>query len=149
MAGKWTDRFLRIAAEVAAWSKDPRTKVGAVAVIARRIVGTGYNGLPEGVRDLIERMLPPDKYRWTCHAEANLVATAARSVLAGATVYVTHHPCSQCAALLIQAGVKRVIVGSGQTNMPPEEFEISAIMFREAEIMCEHTTELNVPKMGD
>lgn len=137
MRGKWAERFLRIAAEIGSWSKDPRTKVGAVAIRDRRIIGEGYNGLPQGVRDEPSRMLPPDKYRWTCHAEANLVATAARSILAGATIYVTHYPCSQCAALLIQAGVAHVIVGKGVTNMPPEEFEISATMFKEADIRCE------------
>jgi len=53
MAGKWTKRFLDMAAVVAEWSKDPSTKVGAVAVDpdSRAVLSTGYNGLPRGVED--------------------------------------------------------------------------------------------------
>ena len=45
---KWDERFSRIAYEVATWSKDPGTKVGAVLVLDRRIIATGYNGFPHG-----------------------------------------------------------------------------------------------------
>lgn len=131
---KWARRFMRLAREVASWSKDPRTKVGAVAVgQARDVLAEGYNGLPRRVADVPARMEAPAKYDWTVHAEANLVAHAARSVLAGSTVYVTHCCCSQCAALLINAGVAKVIVDSSNTtNMPPEKFAIARMMFAEA-----------------
>lgn len=131
---KWAGRFMRLAREFASWSKDPRTKVGAVAVgSARNVLAEGYNGLPRGVRDLPERMQAPAKYDWTLHAEANVVAHAARSVLAGSTVYVTHCCCAQCAALLINAGVTAVIVDAATaTNMPPEKFDIARLMFKEA-----------------
>lgn len=131
---KWAKRFMRLAREIASWSKDPQTHVGAVAIgSAKQVLAEGYNGLPRGVKDLPERLVPPAKYEFTVHAEANLVAHAARSVLAGSTVYVTHCCCAQCAALLINAGVKTVIVDSTtRTNMPAEKFEIARTMFMEA-----------------
>lgn len=130
---KWVTRFLRMAFEVAGWSKDPSTRVGAVARDKDRVVlGTGYNGLPRGVDDLPERMERPEKYLWTAHAEENLVAQAARRVLGGSTVTVTHMCCNACARMLINAGVARVEVGDGRTSMPPEQFEVARQMFMEA-----------------
>lgn len=137
---KWSRRFLTLARTIASWSKDPSTKVGAVAVgDGRQILCEGYNGLPRGVGDNSDRMERPAKYLWTVHAEANLVAHAAAHgvSLRGATVYVTHNPCAQCAALLIQAGIKRVIVdraGEGKTKMGDETFVVAGRMFREANV---------------
>jgi len=129
----WQQWFLELAALVGSRSKDPSTQVGAVAHdCAHGIVEVGYNGLPRGVEDRPERMERPAKYHWTVHAEANLVAQAAQSRLRGKVVTVTHMPCSQCAALLIQAGVGVVVVGDGKTSMPDEVFLISRQMFREA-----------------
>lgn len=129
----WAQRFIQMAQMISSWSKDPRTKVGAVAVgPENEIVATGFNGLPRGVVDASERMLAPQKYDWTIHAEANLVAHAARPVLSGKTVYITHPPCAQCAGLLIQAGVRRIVYGDGTTNMPPEKFDIARIKCCEA-----------------
>ena len=133
----WDAYFMELAEKVASRSKDPSTKVGCVVVTEDRVIATtGYNGLPRGVGDLPERMERPAKYLWTAHAECNAVAQAARvgARLKGGTAYVTHEPCSRCAIILIQAGVAQVIIGSGKTNMPEEEFEISRIMFEEANI---------------
>jgi dCMP deaminase len=47
---------------------------------------------------------------------------------------VTHHPCASCARTLIQAGIKSVIIGTGTTSMPAEEFQAAAQMFSEAEV---------------
>ena len=74
----------------------------------------------------------PAKYLWTAHAEENLVANAARSRLEGSTVYVTHFCCNACARMLINAGVKRVVVGTGKTSMPIEQFTVASRMFYEA-----------------
>lgn len=136
---KWTSRFLELAATIAQWSKDPSTKVGAIAIDddCRRIMETGYNGIPRGVMDISARMERPDKYKFMCHAEANLVAHAARPILSGSTVIVTHYPCCDCAKLLINAGVKRIVCGSGQTNMKPEMFEAARTMFAEAGVEVE------------
>lgn len=129
---KWHNRFLDLAKHIASWSKDT-TKVGAVAVApSKQILETGFNGLPRGVLDLPERMQRPAKYLWTSHAEENLVSHAARQVLAGSTVYVTHLCCSKCARMLVNAGVSRVIVGDGLTSMPQEEFDVATQMLSEA-----------------
>jgi dCMP deaminase len=137
----WTRRFLGLAKSVADWSKDPNTRVGAVAVDEhRRVLETGYNGLPRGVQDLSERMERPAKYLWTSHAEENLVSHAARDRLAGSTVYVTHLCCSRCARMLINAGVAKVVCGPGTTSMPQEEFDAAMTMFTEAAVELEMRT---------
>lgn len=133
MVDKWLRRFLDHASHIAGWSKDPSTKVGAIAVDDSRVVlETGFNGLPRGVSDLPERMERPAKYLWTAHAEENLVAQAARPRLKGSTVYVTHLCCNSCARMLVNAGVKKVVCGNGTTSMPVEQFEIALVMFAEA-----------------
>lgn len=134
---KWVHQFIELAHHVATWSKDPRTQVGAVAVDpeSKAILETGYNGLPRGVHDLNERMYAPQKYLFTAHAEENLVAHAARKVLAGSTVYVTHLCCAACARMLINAGVAKVIVGNGKTSMPSEQFEVAKTMFEESGVL--------------
>lgn len=145
----WIDYFMDMAKHVASRSKDPSTKVGCVIVSSDKVVvATGYNGLPIGVSDMPERMERPAKYLWTAHAEENAVALAARvgSRLKDATVFVTHQPCSRCARSLIQAGIQHVYVGEGKTSMPSEEFEVSAIMFREAGILVEKLEEGGLTK---
>jgi dCMP deaminase len=130
---KWTERFMDLATRVAGWSKDPSTKVGAVAVSgSKQVLETGYNGLPRGVRDVPERMERPAKYMWTAHAEENLVAHAARGRLEGATIYVTHMCCASCTRMLINAGVGKIIVGPGTTSMPADQFEVAKTMLKEA-----------------
>lgn len=132
---KWSERFLSLAHTIAEWSKDPSTKVGAIAVSDhKQILETGYNGLPRGVKDEAARMERPAKYLWTAHAEENLVAHAARDRLEGATVYVTHMCCAACTRMLINAGVKQIVVGPGQTSMPPEQFEVAMQMIDEARV---------------
>lgn len=136
----WTRRFLGLAKQIADWSKDT-TKVGALAVDAnRRILESGYNGIPRGVEDLPERRERPAKYLWAAHAEENLVAHAARDRLHGSTVYVTHLCCSRCTRMLINAGVAKVVCGPGTTSMPEEEFEVARQMFLEAGVELEQHT---------
>lgn len=105
-------RFLPDAMAAAGRSKDRSTKVGAVAIDDNFVIkGSGYNGFPRGVNDDHEaRHQRPAKYRWTVHAEMNVVAQAARPTLEGTTIILTSlHPCATCAGLLIQAGVKRIV----------------------------------------
>lgn len=104
---KWHQRFLELAAHVAQWSKDPSTKVGAVIVRPdRTIASVGYNGFPRGVEDTYTTR--EDKLMRTVHAEANAILSA-REPLHGYTLYVTPlHPCANCAALIIQSGIKYV-----------------------------------------
>lgn len=115
---KWHIRYLRIANEVASFSKDPSTKVGCVLVKDRRIVSTGFNGFPRGIGDDLNRLSDREKkYLYTVHAEANSVVAAALHGVSteGCSAYVTFSPCCQCAAMLINAGIKSVYVhGGGQ-----------------------------------
>lgn len=129
----WHDYLMGFALHAATKSKDS-TQVGAVLVDDRRVLLTGYNGPPAGVGDTPDRRERPRKYLFASHAEANLIAFAARAGVQteGRTVYVTHHPCAACARTLIQAGIRCVVVGPGTTSMPDEEFEAAAVMFAEA-----------------
>lgn len=110
---KWHYRFLSVAFLVSKWSKDPSTKVGAVATRDKRVLSTGYNGLPRGVMDLSDRLENRStKLLMTSHAETNVIASAAAHgvSLSDATVYITLWPCASCAAQLINAGVSRIVV---------------------------------------
>lgn len=127
-------------AQHAALKAKHTTKVGAVLVGPdKEIRLTGYNGTPRGVHDTPERTSGPDRHKWHSHAEANLIAFAAREGIrtAGCSVFVTHHPCASCARTLIQAGIRLVTVGDGTTSMPQEEFEVAAMMFKEAGVVVE------------
>lgn len=78
----------------------------------RNQLSGGYNGFPRGVTDSAEILANRElKYKIIVHAEANAVASAARNghSLKGGTMYTTMFPCSQCAALIIQAGIKCVV----------------------------------------
>ena len=111
MIFKWDRRFLELAQHIAAWSKDPSTKVGAVIVDSdKRIVSTGYNGLPRGTQDTQHRLGNRHlKYNLIIHAEENALLYA-RQPLSGCTIYVSAMPpCSRCAAKIIQTGITRVV----------------------------------------
>lgn len=103
--------FIEIAQLVAKRSKSRRLQVGAVLVRDNRILAFGYNGLPSGytpdvLEDASGNTLPD-----VVHAELNCILNAAKEgiALAGSTLYVTHSPCRQCAALIKQAGIQCVI----------------------------------------
>jgi dCMP deaminase len=99
-----------MAEHVAKLSKDPSTKVGAVIFDEkRRIISAGYNGFARGVEDTAERLENRDvKYKLVLHAEKNAILFAT-APLEGCTLVVTHPCCAQCAAQVIQAGIKTVI----------------------------------------
>ncbi len=109
---KWDGRFLALAGQIAAWSKDPSRGVGAVIVSpARQIIATGFNGLPRGVADLPERLERPAKYDLVCHAELNAIIQCARNGVSpvGGTIYTSFSPCVQCTLAIVQAGLVRVV----------------------------------------
>jgi dCMP deaminase len=104
---KWGKRFLGLAYHIATWSKDPSTPVGCVIVKGKnKVVSMGYNGPPAGVND--EFRDRAQKLWRTLHAEDNAILSA-REALDGCTAFVTHAPCSNCAARLIQSGIIRVV----------------------------------------
>lgn len=141
----WDQYFMSFARLTASKSKDPTTQVGCILVdLDRNVIASGFNGLPRGVTDEPARMERPVKYLWTTHAEANAVAAAARrgAAVRAATAYVTHRPCAQCAALLVQAGVSRIVCDGGTTSMPTENFAVSDTILAEAGVHVQQTEDL-------
>lgn len=129
----WDTYFLQMAEAASAKSKDPSTKVGAVIVRPdQTIASTGWNGFPRGVNDSPVRYDDRQtKYRFVCHAEANAVV-AARCDLTDHTIYVTLPPCHECAKLIIQAGIRRVVAPRSDVSRWQESFDTANMMFWEA-----------------
>ncbi len=112
---KWDIRFMKLAREIASWSKDPSSQIGAVIVDnERRILSTGYNGFPKGIEDTEERLNDREqKYPLIVHAEMNSLLGALYSGVSvkHATIYVWGLPvCPDCTKAIIQAGIKRIVV---------------------------------------
>lgn len=103
-------RYLRMASIWAENSYCQRRKVGALIVKDKMIISDGYNGTPSGFENVCEDENNVTK-PYVLHAEANAITKIARSGnnSDGATLYVTDAPCIECAKLIIQAGIKRVI----------------------------------------
>ena len=105
-------RYMRMAEIWAENSYCQRRKVGALIVKNKMIISDGYNGTPSGFVNVCE-----DEnnitYPYVLHAEANAITKIARSNNSseGATLYVTASPCIECAKLIVQAGIKRVVYG--------------------------------------
>lgn len=138
---KWDNRFLKMASVVASWSKDPKRRVGAVIADAdHRVVSIGYNGFPHGVDDSSVLLADSQqKLLRTLHAEANALLFAARPV-ANCTAYVTYPPCSQCAAMLIQAGITRVVSFAPDNAVSSKwaaSWEAAEAMLREAGVVLD------------
>ena len=131
---KWDLRFLSIAKNISKWSLDPSTKVGAVIVDSNnRIISTGYNGLPSGIKDsssiLDNREL---KYRTIIHAEENAILYS-NTNLNDAKIYVYPlSPCLKCSCMIIQSGIKTIITYSNKNPRWDKEFEYAKQLFNEA-----------------
>ena len=127
---EWADYFMGVARLSAQRSKDPNTQVGACIVAPdNKIVGIGYNGMPTGKSDVNvwihyyivsgcdDDLLPwaregPEldtKYAYICHAEMNAIMNKNSADLKNCTIYVDLFPCNECAKLIIQAGIKKVV----------------------------------------
>ncbi len=149
---KWDKRFIEMSEFVGNWSscyKENR-HVGAVIVRDKRILTTGYNGAPSGVKSCVERgecirvlnNIPSGTRQEFCygvHAEQNAICQAAKLGISveGATLYCTHQPCSVCTRLIINAGIKKVIYKEGY----PDDFSIK--LFNEAGVIIEKYEEDN------
>lgn len=105
-------RYLRMAHIWAENSYCRRRKVGALVVKDKTIISDGYNGTPSGFENVCEDDNNVTK-PYVLHAEANAITKLARSTNSGegATLYVTASPCIECAKLIIQAGIRRVVYG--------------------------------------
>ena len=109
---KLDERYLRMAR---IWSENSyckRRQVGALVVKNKMIISDGYNGTPSGFENVCEDANGITK-PYVLHAEANAITKLARSGnnSDGSTLYVTASPCIECAKLIIQAGIRRVVYG--------------------------------------
>lgn len=119
----WDEYFMKITLLVAERSTCLRRKVGAVIVKDKRIVSTGYNGAPKGLKHCLEigclrdeMGVPSGERHELCrgaHAEQNAIIQAAGSgtKMDGATMYCTDSPCSTCTKMIINSGIRRLVLG--------------------------------------
>lgn len=137
---KWDLRYLEMARQVSLWSKDPSTKLGAVAIGSDgQILSQGYNGFPRGVDDIEERLENREiKYDFIVHAEMNCIYNACLNgvSLKGSTLYIHGLPaCHKCAPGIIQVGVKRVVMAypaDGRVSHWLSSWDKSQVMFDES-----------------
>lgn len=139
----WDEYFMGVAHAVKARSNCIRRQVGAIMVRDKQIVSTGYNGTPRGIRNCDEggcercnaseeqypRGKDLDKCA-CCHAEENAITQAALHGMRTetATLYTTNVPCTICAKMIINAGIKMVVVGG---NYPDD---LGRKLLKEAEV---------------
>jgi dCMP deaminase len=129
----WDDYFLDIVGIVAKRATCMRRHVGAALVRERRILSTGYNGAPSGLRHCLSigclrerKNVPSGERHELCrglHAEQNAIIQAAFHGVSvkGATLYCTNHPCIICAKMIINAGIIRIVIGEGYRDDLAEE----------------------------
>lgn len=136
---KWDLRFLDLADHISQWSRDPSTKVGAVVTDQdNRIVSVGYNGFPKGISDGVEKYEDRGyKYKVIVHGEMNAILFA-QKFLKGCTLY-THPfmPCSNCASMIIQSGIKRVVSRQNHPERWSDSFKITKQLFNEAGVILD------------
>ncbi|KAI5107647.1 deoxycytidylate deaminase [Silurus meridionalis] len=124
---EWSEYFMAVAFLSAQRSKDPSSQVGACIVNQEnKIVGIGYNGMPNGCDDdLLPWSRSADdrldtKYPYVCHAEMNAIMNKNSATVKGCTMYVALFPCNECAKLIIQSGIKDVVYLSDKYHSTPE-----------------------------
>ncbi|HJF64847.1 cytidine deaminase [Slackia equolifaciens] len=129
----WDQYFIHLAFEVSMRSTCLRRAVGAVIVKDRRILATGYNGVPSGLRHcdetgcLREQLgVPSGQRHEICrglHAEQNAIIQAARYGIdiEGSSIYITTEPCVVCAKMLINAGIREIVFAEGYPDKLAEE----------------------------
>jgi dCMP deaminase len=110
-------RYLRMARVWAENSYCVRRQVGALIVKDKMIISDGYNGTPAGFENICEDDMGLTK-PYVLHAEANAITKVAKSAnnCDGATLYITASPCIECAKLIIQAGIRRVVYSDPYRN---------------------------------
>ncbi|ACX51248.1 CMP/dCMP deaminase zinc-binding protein [Ammonifex degensii KC4] len=143
MRPDWDTYFMTVAKVVSLRSTCLRRQVGACLTRDNRILATGYNGAPSGLKHCLEigclreeKGIPSGERHELCrglHAEQNALLQAAvyGVSIAGATLYTTHFPCALCAKMLIQARIERVVY----LEFYPDPF--AEELFREAGVKLE------------
>lgn len=121
---RWDKRFMDLTCEISKWSScyKPDRNVGAVIVKNKRILTTGYNGAPAGIKSCADKgeclrnnlgIASGSRHElcYAIHAEQNAIIQAAKTgvPIEGATLYCTHQPCAICAKMIVNSGIKRVV----------------------------------------
>ena len=135
---KWDIRFMEMAHVIAGWTSCfmPGRSIGCVIVKDKRIMTTGYNGAPAGLKTCKERgecmrrklniaSGTRAELCYAIHAEQNAIIQAATlgQSIEGATIYITHQPCIICAKMIINAGIRRIVVKEGY----PDEMSVGIL----------------------
>jgi dCMP deaminase len=139
------ERFLREVYLVAEQSRDPRTKIGAIIVKDGDIISSGFNNFPRKVKDLESRYLDKElKRQFVVHAEANAVHNCARKGMSclGGIMYTQGVPCSECAKVIIQGGISKVIIHNEWPHLNNidswrKSNDLTLTMFKEAGVVIE------------
>ena len=140
----WDEYFMEMAELTAKRSTCMRRHVGAVIVKDRHAIATGYNGAPSGIMHCEERggcirqqlNVPSGQRHELCmalHAEQNAIIQAAvmGNSVEGGTIYITHQPCANCAKMILNAGIKRIVIKEGYPD------ELAASILDEAGLKVE------------
>ena len=140
----WDEYFMEMAELTAKRSTCMRRHVGAVIVKDRHAIATGYNGAPSGIMHCEERggcirqqlNVPSGQRHELCmalHAEQNAIIQAAvmGNSVEGGTIYITHQPCAICAKMILNAGIKRIVIKEGYPD------ELAASILDEAGLKVE------------
>jgi dCMP deaminase len=138
----WNEYFMKIAEVTATRSKDPSRQVGCVIVdpSSQSVKSGGYNGMVMGLEETDDIWEKPSRHFYTCHAEFNAIALAARNGISvnKCWLYCTCFPCMNCARLLIQAGIEKIKIKSGQlANSYAEEYHETYALLRKIGIEIE------------
>ena len=122
MKNKFKQVYMKVAKDFADLSHARKLKVGALIVKDNRIISFGYNGMPTGWDNECEEIRTEegeyDVHVWyktrpeVIHAEQNAIAKVAASTESseGASMFCTHTPCTECAKMIVQAGIKEVFI---------------------------------------
>ncbi len=147
---KWEKRFMDMAVRIGDWSScyQQNRPVGALIVKNKRVIATGYNGAPQGIKSCVEKgeclrkklgieSGTRHEICYAVHAEQNAIIQAARvgCSVEGCTLYCTHQPCVICAKIIINSGIERVVYKEGY----PDEFSLQ--LFKEAGVKIEKYAE--------
>lgn len=119
--------YLKMASEWASLSHCSRKQVGALLVKNGMIISDGYNGTPSGFPNECEDENGETQW-YVLHAEANAITKIARSnnSAEGSTLYITMSPCKDCAKMILQAGIKRLVFQTGYKDTSGIDFLTSA-----------------------
>ena len=134
---KLDDMYMAIAAEVSTLSHCERKKVGSIIVNGNNILSMGYNGTPSGFDNNCENHVDGKTTNWwVLHAEANAIVKMVKVTsesTEGSTLYTTCSPCKECAKLIIQAGIKRLLYRDVYRDEPQLAYE-AVDLLRQADI---------------